>query len=258
MKRSIYIFLLIIFMSDINTEVFAYQAKINGIYYNFYYKNNVHSAEVTYKNGDLVSGGNIVYTSDYTGNVVIPESVIYNGTTYKVTTIGNNAFRSCGGLTSIEIPNSVTSIGNDAFSGTAWYDNQPDGVVYAGKVAYKYKGEMPANTNISINDGTIGIADNAFSCCYGLNSIIIPNSVTSIGSEAFFACSGLTSLVLSNNLDSMGYMAFEGCSGLTSLTIPDGVKIVGDHAFFGCTGLTSITIPNSVTIIGKSAFENCI
>ena len=79
----------------------------------------------------------------------------------------------------------MTEIGGGAFNNTAWYNNQPDGLVYAGKVAYNYKGDMPANTQLSIKDGTIGIAAYAFNGCNGLVSIDIPNSVTSIGGNAF-------------------------------------------------------------------------
>ena len=97
-----------------------------------------------------------------------------------VTTIGEAAFDGCEGLTSVTIPNSVTSIGERAFDGTAWYDNQPDGLIYAGLVAYKYKGTMPSGTSITLKDGTKVIADNAFYGCRGLTSVTIPNSVTSI------------------------------------------------------------------------------
>ena len=118
-------------------------------------------------------------------NIEIPNSV---------TTIGQGAFGDCSGLTSIEIPNSVTSIESNAFSGTAWYNNQPDGLVYAGKVAYKYKGTMPSGTTITLQDGTVGIAGSAFNGCSSLTSIEIPNSVTCIGEYAFYNCSGLTEL----------------------------------------------------------------
>ena len=121
-----------------------------------------------------------------------------------VTRIGSSAFYNCSSLTSIEIPNSVTSIGSSAFDDTAWYNNQPDGMVYAGKVAYKYKGTMPDNTSIIIREGTSAITEKCFSNHSGLTSIGIPNSVTSIGDEAFSNCSGLTSIEIPNSVTSIG------------------------------------------------------
>ncbi len=98
-----------------------------------------------------------------------------------VTIIGYAAFGECTGLTSVTIPDSVTSIGSYAFADTTWANNQPDGVVYAGRVAYGYKGTMPDNTSIIIRDGTKGIAGQAFWNRTGLTSVTIPDSVTSIG-----------------------------------------------------------------------------
>ncbi len=174
-----------------------------------------------------------------------------------VTEIGEEAFQDCTSLNSITIPESVTAIGNRAFWGTAWYNNQPDGLVYAGNVAYKYKGTMPANTKITLKDGTSGIAGAAFRECSSLTSVTIPNSVTSIGRNAFKNCSGLTSITIPESVMSIGYEAFRGCTGLTSVSIPNSVTEIGYWAFGGCTGLTSITIPNSVTEIGPDAFEGC-
>ena len=174
-----------------------------------------------------------------------------------VTSIGDYAFAYCSGLKSVTIPNSVTSIGGNVFEGTAWYDNLPNGLVYAGKVAYKYKGTMPDNTTIVLEEGTTGIANNAFYNCSGLTSITIPNSVTTIGGAAFFRCYGLTSITIPSSVTSIGSSAFAYCSGLTSITIPNSVTSISSFAFQGCIGLTSVTIPNSVTSIGDCAFGDC-
>ena len=156
-------------------------------------------------------------------SITIPDSV---------TSIGHRAFCGCSGLTSVTIPDSVTSIGYDAFYNTAWYNNQPDGLVYAGKVAYKYKGTAPWCTSIVLKEGTLGIGAYVFYGCEGLTSITIPNSVTSIGNNAFSGCEGLTSITIPNSVTSIGNNAFSGCEGLTSIIIPDSMTSIGSQAFY--------------------------
>ena len=181
-------------------------------------------------------------------SVTIPNSV---------TTIGGQAFYGCSGLTSVTIPNSVTTIGGGAFDRTAWFNNQADGLIYINKVAYCYKGTMPSNTSITIQEGTVSISPSAFSGCSGLASVTIPNSVTSIGPSTFYYCTGLTSVTIPNSVTTIGGGAFSMCTGLTSVDIPNSVTSIGLHAFSYSTGLTSVTIPNSVTSIGNYAFSGC-
>lgn len=174
-----------------------------------------------------------------------------------VTNICASAFYNCSNLTSINIPTTVASIGSDAFYGTKWYNNQPNGLVYAGKVAYKYKGTMPDNTSVTLKDGTLGIAGSAFGGCTRLSNIYIPNSLINIGSYAFYNCTGLTSINIPNSVTAIGVSAFYGCSGLTNVNIPNSIAFINSHTFYNCTGLTSIAIGNSVNSISYSAFRYC-
>ena len=145
--------------------------------------------KVVIKNGVTNIGAYAFYECSGLTSIAIPNSV---------TDIGYNTFYSCSSLTSITIPNSVTSIGINAFNGTKWYENQPDGLVYAGLVLYKYKGTMPTNTKIVVKEGTKRIEDSAFSGCSDLISVTIGNSVKSIGSSVFYNCYNLQSITITN------------------------------------------------------------
>ena len=121
-------------------------------------------------------------------SIVIPEGV---------TTIGTSAFYGCTDLLSIDFPNTLESIGSQAFHNTKWYDNQPDGVIYIGNIAYCYKGTMPENTIVSIAEGTIGISPYAFRSFGNLVEVDIPESVASIGSWCFNGCNNLKTVKVS-------------------------------------------------------------
>jgi hypothetical protein len=180
-----------------------------------------------------------------------------------VTTIGSNAFNYCSGLTgNLTIPNSVTSIGSNAFyycSGFTGDLTIPDSVTTIGENAF---GRCSGLTgNLTIPDSVTSIGSYAFQYCTGLTgNLTIPNSVTTIGSNAFNYCSGLTGdLTIPDSVTSIENAAFTGCTGFTgNLTIPNSVTTIGNFAFNYCTDFTgNLTIPNSVTSIGSNAFDSC-
>ena len=164
MKRTFFILTAFFALLSSSIPSLAYDCKVDGIYYDL--NNDDKTASVTY-----MSLGSSNNKDAYVGNIIIPESTTYNGTTYSVTSIGNRAFHGCSGLTSVTIPNFVTSIGEYAF--------------------YYCSGL----TSVTIPNSVTSIGYNAFADCSGLTSVTIPNSVTSIGYDAFRGCSGLTKLV---------------------------------------------------------------
>lgn len=230
-KQSIITILFTVLMSMIGTNVLAFSvANSDGV--TIYYKwANEEKTEVavSYEYYHSLYG----YETNYTKSVVIPESVVYEGNTYNVTSIGDHAFYRCEGLTSVTIPNSVISIGANAFYGCSGL------------------------TSVIIPNNVTSIGVSAFEGCRGLTSVTIPNSVTSIENSAFRNCYGLTSVTIPNSVISIGGGAFASCSGLSSVTIPNNVTSIGNSAFASCSGLSSVTIPNSVTSIGETVFRYC-
>ena len=200
---------------------------IDGIYYKFY--NGNMTAEV-------ISGEN-----KYTGDIVIPRSVKYNGSTYTVTDIGEEAFYYCNGLTSVTIPRSITSIDDRAFHGCGDLTSL---MVESGNLIYDSR------------EGCNAIIETASNMLIvGSRASFIPKSVTSIGGGAFSYNKGLTSITIPESVTSIGWTAFEE-TGLTSVTIPESVTSIGSYAFTG-TDITSVIIPKSVTSIGQGAFSRC-
>ena len=251
--------------------------QIGDLYYNL--NATDQTAEVTSQNSSYPYWSKTITTAN------IPASVTYSGTKYSVTSIGNLAFWSCSGLTSVTIGNGVISIGNDAFSGCSSLTSVtiPNSVTSIGDYAFYNCSSL---TSVTIGNSVTKIGKYAFDGCRSLTSVSIGNSVTSIGNYAFNNCSSLTSVTLNSNaitsrnysrpsslkdifglkvkeyilgegVTSIGENAFYNCSSLTSVTIPNSVTSIGGVAFGGCNSLTSITIPNSVTSIGGYAFYGC-
>ena len=152
---------------------------------NFVFSNCVGLTSLSVGKNVTTFGKNAFYNCKELISVTIPNGVVC---------IGDSAFYDCKKLANITIPDSVTNIGSAAFNNTEWYINQPDGLVYAGKVAYNYKGTMPSNTTIVLKEGTLGIADSVFLNCSSLTSVKVSKGLTSIGNHAFYCCTRLTNI----------------------------------------------------------------
>ena len=190
-------------------------------------------------------------------SVTIPNSV---------TSIGSSVFNGCSGLTSVTIPNSVTSIGYSAFSGCSGLTSVtiPNSVTSIGELAFERCSNV---TSIAIPNGVAKIGEGAFADCSSLSSIIVEegnpffdsrnNCNAIIETSTNTLHSGCQTTIIPNSVENIGNKAFYGCINLTSVTIPNSVTSIGYKAFEACHKLTSVTIPNNVTDIRDSAFENC-
>ena len=242
-------------MLSVASNVFASSAEVDGINYLLYPDNG--EAIVTYK-------------KDYSGDIVIPNTVKYNNTDYSVTSIQYNAFQDCSGLTSITIPKSVTYIEVGELGIAPFYgcSNLTTIIVEEGNPKYDSRNNCNAIIETSSNTLIVGCKNTtipnsvtslyaAFCGCRNLNSIEIPNSVTAIGGGAFADCSGLESITIPNSVTTIGKFVFWGCSSLKHITIPNSVTTIGENAFRECNSLLSIKLSTSLTSIEESSFYNC-
>ena len=222
MKQKLFTFFLAL-VASVST-IYASDTQVDGIWYDF--DSSTETASVT--NGRYY----------YSGSVIIPEMVTYNGTTYSVTSIGVSAFRNCSSLTSVTIPNSVTSIGSGAFSSCSG---------------------LPS---VTIPNSVTSIGDNAFSGCSGLTSVVwnAENCADmSAGDDYPFGekNSQITSFTFGDKVQHIPSNLCYNMRNLTSITIPNSVTSIEQLAFSRCSSLTSVIIGNSVASIGNSAFSGC-
>ena len=228
----------------------------------------------------------------YTGNIVIPTTVVYGTRTYTVTSIGESAFANCTGLTSIVIPNGITNIGQNAFNGSGltsviipesvtslstgatfqncsglttveWNPRNCTIESYNGTDYYQPFNNLTSITSFTFGNHVDTIPANLCAGIKGSFSITIPSNVKKVGDRAFSNATGLTSLVISNGVEILGESAFNGCNSLTTITMPESVKSLGlGGTFQHCTGLTSVQwnainctiIPSGVGEEGKLTF----
>lgn len=187
----------------------------------------------------------------------IPSTVIHNGTTYTVTSIGTGAFTGCHKLQSVVIPNTVTSIDYNAFTTCNYLTsvNIPSSVTSIGNNAFLACGSL---NSITIAEGVETIGSGAFSSCNSLVNITLPNSVTTIGNTAFKDCDNLLNVTIGSGLTAIAGHMFENCENLKTVNFNgNSLTTIGSHAFSGCEALKKIVLPNSVTIIEDRAFKGC-
>lgn len=224
---------LLFFLTILPQAASAYE-QIDGIWYNFDHETN--TAIVVSSQG-----------ANYSGDVTIPGSVIYEGKEYNVTSIDTWAFYGCSDLTSVSIGNRVDIIGYGAFEGCS------------------------SLSSVVIPNSVTLIEGRAFEDCTNLTSVSIGNKVASIKFNAFYGCDNLSSVHISD-LRAWCSISFEysdanplcfakhlfiGDEELKDLVIPSGVESVGKYVFYNCIGLNSVTIPSSVVSIGGEAFSGC-
>lgn len=168
-----------------------------------------------------------------------------------VTRINDFAFQNNSSLAVIDIPDSITSIGKDAFTGTAWYDAQPDGYVVLDHVLYRYKGALPTNGIIEIPAGVRVINEYAFTNARGqINEVIFPDSVEVIGKHAFSNVNTvLTQAEITAGLTGLG-------PSTLTFTPTSNLQLIDDNAFANASALTSLTLPDTVKTIGAYAFTH--
>lgn len=239
MKKRLTILMTIL---PIVASAFTGDAKVNGIWYHIITKGGI--AEVIQSKGE-----------EYSGDIVIPEIIEYDGTTCRITSVGYRAFFECKDLTSISIPEGVTSIGELAFYNCKELSTLaiPNSVTSIGEKAFFYCSKI---TDLTISNTIKEIPDYAFEGCSSLTSIIIPESVNKIGARAFSSCTSLQTAIIPNSVSVIGQYAFCSCKNLTSIKIPENAYL-SSYAFRSCSNLTSVTIPNGVTFMGFSVFDYC-
>lgn len=208
-------------------------------------------------------------------SVIIPSSIEF---------IGAYAFKDCSNLSNIAFENveNVSTIGVDAFYGTKWFNDQPDGILYLGSIAHTYKGIMPENCFLYIKEGTVSTSEKSFAEQKNLVGISFPNGFKLIGAESFSKCINLKEVSFNNDLEMISKISFMGCTSLETIDLEcseiveleegafgycialndvkfsPNLKILPDNLFYRCTSLTEISLPENLEYLGDYVFEDCL
>lgn len=192
-----------------------------------------------------------------TGNVIILDSITYNGIKRPVTAIDDYAFCCCTTIVTMTLPNTIETIGNRAFyycySMTAIFNL--DNVTTIGDYAFC---KCLSLLSINLGDSILSMGNSAFQECTSLSSITIPDGITTLGLSLFEDCYSLSTIVIPSKVTTIGQFALGNCFSLSSITLPDSLLIIDPYAFVNCTTLTSIEIPALVTSIYSTSFLGCV
>lgn len=211
-----------------------------------FWKSNIQYSVLTGVTNEVEVIGNEVTTTQIT----IPQNVTYEGVTYKVTSIGNNALENCT-CSSIVIPSTVKSIGNSAFKGANFQSvTIPSAVTTIKASTFENCRQL---TSVTLHNNITEIGNSAFSGCYALTGITLPSKITEI-SESCFASSGLQSISFGTKIKVIKSNAFSYCSRLNNVNVPNNIEDIQEGAFYSCSNLSNVTLGNGIKHIGVNAF----
>lgn len=246
MRHQCFFIILTMLFSMATTNSFAHELEAknsDGVTIYYVWTNNYTEVGVSFRGNKMTS-----YENEYSGSVVIPETIKYDGNSYNVTSIEDGAFYKCNGLTSISLPNTIKEIYRYSFEGC---DNLTS--VHISDLSawckIDYMGE-PSSTN------PLEYAHHLFLNGKEITELNIPSDITSIKKYAFSGAQYITKVTFPKNLTSIGREAFK-YSGLTEVNIPDGVTELS-FCTFAYSNLIKASIPNSVTVIGEESFKYCV
>ncbi|MBR0073759.1 MAG: leucine-rich repeat domain-containing protein [Bacteroidales bacterium] len=247
MRKTITVLLLMAF----SLCSFAFDFSANNIYYKI---TGANTCKVTY--------ASLSYNS-YSGNVVVPATVVNGTTTYTVTEIDSAAFAVCSALGTVTLPNTIVKIDSSAFVLSSLQSiNIPSSVRYIGSAAFG----MTDITTITIPDSVQFIGGGLFFGCSYLTTVNYNAINAAHGryfdedfgySPSFYGCTSLTAVTIGSRVQRIPRALFEAATAITSITVPDGVLSIGDSAFMGCTSLANVQIGSGVATIGAMAFATC-
>lgn len=192
--------------------------------------------------------------SDYSGNIIIPSSIEYNNTIYKVTSIGE-AFKGCSDLISVSVPSTVLSLENYCFANCNKLE-QVDLNSNLETIPFAAFQNCYKLSHIQLPQTVTRVSGCAFKGCYALDSFTCPESLSSIDESAFEDCGAITSFSFSN-VSSIGQSAFKGCAKLKNVELNNNISVIPAECFSGCVNLENLNDLQSIIRIENNAFENC-